>query len=158
MPTDIKITIGGMTFDVTLPYETGTPMGEVEADILNQNWLRRLRNGFATKIKDQPALGPETQAGLKAMFREFCSELTLVQPKWSDKDPTYEEAISLAKSVLIAQLNEKGEDPDKIPEPKLRSAAAALLLKRPDLLQAARERMADTDRAARDMLSELGLD
>lgn len=154
MPEVIDLTIGGMLFPTPMRYEAGQTLGETEAKILNSLWVKRLRNGFMSRVTDQEALTSQRRKELLAVYAEWIGTVDLPFRPQPERDPIWDEALDLASKVLLAELSQR--EPPLTPSPeKLKSASAALLLRRPDLIETARQRVASKTKVAEDMLADL---
>lgn len=114
------ITIQGVIFSVTTPYEAGHQITEAEAAALNQTRSENIRNNMATKVKKAKEALPEGQTELpEETLNELAAEVQAYDEGYEfnlasvgggarPKDPIEAEAVKLAKAAILGKLKANG--------------------------------------------------
>lgn len=112
------ITIQGLNFDVTAPYEAGHTVTEAEAKALNQTRAENIRNNFAKRVKDAKEkhgeeLPQDVVNELNAAVSEYDAayEFTLANAGGGTRvtDPVEREALNLARGAIRAKAKQEGK-------------------------------------------------
>lgn len=124
-----SITIQGLSFDVSAPYNEGHTLTEPEARALNQVRAENIRNNMARKVKDAKETHGETLPDnvIKELTDEVAEydanyEFTLASTGGSTRtlNPVEREARAIARTALRAKLKQenrrvlkKDEEPER---------------------------------------------
>tara|TARA_R110000868_G_scaffold274194_1_gene533413 strand:+ start:220 stop:720 length:501 start_codon:yes stop_codon:yes gene_type:complete len=128
------ITIQGLDFTASTPYDEGHVVTLAEAKALNQVRLENLRNNFASKIKaakgEAEALTSEQAAALTSEFAAYDAEyvftLASVGGGKRETDPVMVEAKKIARAKITAALQAAGRKVKDVDAEKLADAIAAM--------------------------------
>jgi hypothetical protein len=167
------ITIQGVIFTVSTPFEAGHVVTEAEAAALNQTRCENIRNNMATKVKaaqkelpeGETALSEETLAELAAEVAAYDAEYEFSMASAGGgskpKDPIEAEAVKLAKAAIAGQLKSKGTTVKAYLEVEGNKAkydeAIAKLAAHPDYLKAAKKAVQDREKLASAGIESLAL-
>lgn len=115
------ITIEGVDFVCTMPYDAGHTINEAEAKVLNQTRRENLGNNFRKQVKlfNEGGEGAPTDEELQAQFAELDSTyiFTLATAGASRKlDPEEREARKIAREYIRQELDKVGRKIGTAPE------------------------------------------
>ena len=156
-----QITIQGQYFTVTQKYSEGHILTEAEAKALNIVRSENLRNSFASVIKAEQKIlgeGVEFSDEAKEVFQTKFAELeasyvfTSKRPQRSISNPAVVIANKLAKELLVSAFRARKIDIKTVTPEKLAELIAGLLVKKPDIMEEAKRRVAALQDAAEDIL------
>lgn len=135
-----SISIYNLSFDIAAPYAPGQPIGEPEANALNQYRAEGIANNVRAKIK---ALFPEKAEGqedytagqlaavlalatpiVTAYDAEYVLTVASVAAARVSLSPIEKEARSIAKSMITASLKAKGKAVKDVDAEKLAAKIA----------------------------------
>lgn len=154
-----QITIAGHVFNVPVRYAEGHELTAGEASALNQTYHENLRNNFAKSVKEALEAGAFDQGSFQEKLDEYALSYQFgVRSGGGGRttDPVMAEAMNIARGMIRAKLREqkrKNVDPKAINE-----AAKNLIAKRADIMELARQRVAEQQAAASEDLSDLVAD
>lgn len=154
------VTIAGQTFSLSNPYEEGHVVSAGEASQLNQVRHENIRNNFAAKVKKAVEDGTLNVEGLQAELDSYDSTYQMGVRTRSGgtgrvADPVQREARSIAKEVLTLALKGQGKKISDVEAATLKTTIDTLLVKHPEWVEKARERVesrrAEAEAAAADL-------
>lgn len=147
MPSE-QITIGGASYNVPLRYEEGHELTAGEASALNQTFHENIRNNLSKQAKD----GTLTQEAVDAYANEYQFG---IRSGGATRDPVQAEAMRIAKSKITAALKAAGKKVGDVETSALNEAAKALIARDSQIMELARQRVAESQALATGDLSEL---
>lgn len=153
-----QITIAGEVFSAPVRYEEGHELTAGEASALNQTFHENLRNNFAKKVKDAKESGSFDLDALQAEFDKYAEEYQFgvrTGGGGAPRDPVMAEAMNIAKQKVRTALKLKGVKVSDVQASAITEAAKAVLSKYPEIIELAKQRVAEAQAAAADDLSEL---
>lgn len=156
------VTISGLTFTLSNPYEEGHVATAGEASQLNQVRHENIRNNFAAKVKEAVEAGNPDTAALQAALDAYDSTYQMgVRTRTGGggrvADPVTREARVIAKDALTAALKAKGKKISDVEAPVLKTTIDALLVKHPEWIEKARERVATRQAEAEAAAADLDI-
>jgi len=154
-----NIMIHGETFQVAAPYAEGQVLGAAEAKSLNQTRAENIANNFRKKVKEVLD-GKGSIDVVRTEFAEYDTKYTFSMGGGGAPrvvmDPVECEARSIARNAIKAKLSIDGKKLKQVDPEKL-EAAIVNLIARPDIVKAARKRVAEMKQAADISLEDIGL-
>lgn len=143
------MTIAGINFEVSTPYNEGHTVNAAEAKVLNQTRCENISNAMRAKLKElaneDGTYSDEAVANAGEMVREYDAgyEFTLASAGGgrTAKDPIQKEAESLAKAAITAALKAQGRKVGDVDKDKLAEKVAEVA-ENPDILKQAKARVA----------------
>jgi hypothetical protein len=150
-----QITISGKTFNVPLRYEEGHELSAGEAAALNQMLHENLRNNFATRVKKAIDNGGFDQVALQSEFDKYAEQYQFGSrarggPRIAD--PILKEARAICRLKIDSSLKAKGMSIRDVTKKALATKMAELI-QRPDILELARQRVAELQAIAAEDLA-----
>ncbi len=147
------ITIAGAPYQVPVRYEEGHELTAGEASALNQTFHENIRNNLAKKAKE----GSLTQAEVDAYSGSYQFGVR-VGGGAPTRDPVMSEALRIAKDQIKAALKKKGRKVSDVEASAINEAAKKLVGQNPQILELAKQRVAEQQAAATEDLSSLVAD
>lgn len=145
-----QITIAGHTFNVPVRYEEGMELTPGEASALNQTYHENIRNNLAKKAKEGTLSQTEVDEYAAAYQFGIRAAGTGVS-----RDPVMSEAMRIAKKQIAELLKKNGKKIGDYEVEAINSAAKALLAKTPEIMDLARQRVAEQQSLAAADLGDL---
>jgi len=152
-----QITIAGQTFEAPDKYAEGHELNQNEADALNQTYHENLRNNFAKKVKD----GMEAGVGLEVLQQQFAEYAAAYEfgvrtgGGGGPRDPVMTEAMNMARAIIRNALKTKGKKVSDYAASAINEKAKELVASKPEIMEAAKKRVAETQAAASDDLGDM---
>lgn len=160
------ITIQGLNFEVSTPYEAGHVITDAEAKALNQTRLENIRNNMARFVKaeqaqtDEAELDPEAIERLQAKLIDYDTNyvfnLASVGGGRKLTDPVDAEAAKIARAEITRQLRAAGRLVKEI-APDVLANAIAQYAATPEVQKLAKENVKKRANTAQLDLSQLGI-
>jgi len=156
-----QILIQGINFRVPKPFKDGHECSAGEANALNQTLAENLRNNFATTVKeakDQNGedLGDDVIAQLQEELDDYAAEYEFGAGRvGGPRDPVRSEAMRMAKEQIRDALKRRGVALKNVAAEAITAAAEKLLVKNPEILALAKERVEKAQAAASGDLADL---
>ena len=155
-----QITIAGHVFDVPTRYEEGHELTANEASALNQTFHENLRNNFAKKVearKDGGDLDDDSKSELQEELDKYAEdyEFGVRTGGGAVRDPVMSEALSIAKDKIWEALKRKGKRRKDVEASAVTDLAKKLIDRNPEIMNLARQRVAEAQAAAAGDLEEL---
>jgi hypothetical protein len=149
-----QITIAGKIFNAPLRYEEGHELTAGEASALNQTFHENLRNNFAKKVKDAIESGAFDQDAFQSEFSSYADtyEFGVRSGGGVRSDPVMKEAMNIARGKLQERMRQKGI---KAEASAVTEAAKKLIVKNPEIMELARQRVAEAQAAAAEDLDDV---
>ncbi len=147
------ITIAGAPYQVPVRYEEGHELTAGEASALNQTFHENIRNNLAKKAKE----GSLTQAEVDAYSGTYQFGVR-TGGGFAPRDPVMSEALRIAKDQIKAALKKKGRKVSDVEASAINEAAKKLVGQNPQILELAKQRVAEQQAAATEDLSSLVAD
>lgn len=145
-----QITIAGNAFNVPVRYEEGHELTAGEASALNQTYHENIRNNLAKKAKE----GTLTQAEVDSYANDYQFGVRAAGAGVT-RDPVMSEAMRIAKKQLGEMLRKAGKKVGDYEVAAINTAAKALLDKDPQIMEIARQRVAEQQSLASADLGDL---
>ena len=156
-----QITIAGHVFNVPTRYEEGHELTANEAAALNQTFHENLRNNFAKKVEDkkdgmEKIEDDDVLTDLQSQLDEYADQYEFGAPgARGARDPVLSEAMKLAKDKIWEALRAKGKKRKDVEASAVTELAKKHLVKHPEVMQLARQRVAEAQAAASGDLEDL---
>lgn len=163
--TTKEITIQGVPFNVSQPYEAGHVVTEAEAKALNQTRSENVRNNMAKAVKDAKAehgdtLNDDVLTSLSLAIAEYDKAyvftLASVGGGRKSRDPVEVEAAKIARAAIMGKLKELGKKVADVDKDAL-AAKIAEIAGSAKVIKAAKKAIADRNALAADALDNLEL-
>jgi hypothetical protein len=151
-----QITIAGHVFNVPVRYNDGDEINANEAAALNQTYHENLRNNFAKRV-DEGTKNGKSLDQLQSELDEYAAAYQFGVRTGGGvvRDPVMSEAMSIAKTKIREHLKKKGRKLKDILPSALTEAARKLIEKSPEILELAKQRVAEAQAAAAEDLDSL---
>lgn len=146
-----QITIAGHSFNVPVRYQEGHELTSGEASALNQTYHENIRNNLAKRAKE----GTLTQEDVDAYAADYQFGVRAAGTGGATRDPVMSEAMRIAKKQLGEMLKKAGKKIGDYEVSAINSAAKALLDKSPEILDIARQRVAEQQSLAQADLGDI---
>lgn len=146
-----QITIAGSLYNVPMRYEEGHELSAGEASALNQTFHENIRNNLAGKIKKGESV---TQAEVDA-YAESYQFGVRSGGGGAVRDPIMSEALRIAKKQVGDMIRKKGKKVADYEASAITGAAQALIAKDPQILELAKQRVAEQQALASDDLGDI---
>lgn len=153
-----QITIAEKTFSVPVRYEEGHELTAGEASALNQTYHENIRNNLAKKVKEQVAAGAFDQAAFQATVDAYAAEYQFgvrTPGTGVTRDPVMAEAMRIAKKQIAELLKKSGKKVGDYEVEAINKAAKAMLDKSPEIMDLAKQRVAEQQSLASADLGDL---
>ncbi len=145
-----QITIAGAPFNVPVRYSEGHELTAGEASALNQTFHENIRNNLAKKAKE----GTLSQADVDAYAADYQFGVRAAGTGVT-RDPVMSEAMRIAKKQLGEMLRKAGKKIGDYTVEAINGAAKALLDKSPEIMDLARQRVAEQQSLAQADLGDI---
>lgn len=145
-----QITIASQPFNVPVRYEEGHELTAGEASALNQTFHENIRNNLAKKAKD----GTLTQADVDDYAASYQFGVRAAGVGVT-RDPVMSEAMRIAKKQLGELLRKAGKKISDYEVTAINESAKKLLDKTPEIMELARQRVAEQQALAQADLGDL---
>lgn len=145
-----QITIAGSAFNVPVRYEEGHELTAGEASALNQTYHENIRNNLAKKAKE----GTLTQADVDSYADSYQFGIRAAGTGIT-RDPIMAEAMRIAKKQIAELLKKNGKKVGDYEVEAINKAAKALLDKSPEIMDLAKQRVAEQQSLASADLGDL---
>jgi hypothetical protein len=153
-----QITIAGKTFNVPLRYEEGHELTAGEASALNQTYHENIRNNLAKKVKELDDAGTFDQNSMQATVDQYAESYQFgirAAGAGVSRDPVMSEAMRIAKKQLGELLKKSGKKASDYTSETITNAAKALLAKSSDIMELAKQRVAEQQSLAQADLGDI---
>lgn len=145
-----QITIAGSAYNVPVRYEEGHELTAGEASALNQTYHENIRNNLAKLAKD----GLLTQEKVDEYANNYQFGVRAAGAGVT-RDPVMSEAMRIAKKQIAELLKKSGKKVGDYEVEAINSAAKALLAKSPEIMDLAKQRVAEQQSLAQADLGDL---
>ncbi len=153
-----QITIAGKTFSVPVRYEEGHELTAGEASALNQTYHENIRNNLAKKVKEHEDGGTFDQATMQATVDAYAADYQFgirAAGVGVTRDPVMAEAMRIAKKQIAELLKKNGKSAKDYEVEALNTAAKNLIAKQPEIMDLAKQRVAEQQALAGADLGDL---
>lgn len=153
-----QITIAGKTFTVPVRYEEGHELTAGEASALNQTYHENIRNNLAKKVKEHEDGGTFDQATMQSVVDAYAADYQFgirAAGTGVTRDPVMSEAMRIAKKQIAELLKKSGKKVGDYEVEAINKAAKALLDKTPEIMDLAKQRVAEQQALAGADLGDL---
>mgnify|MGYP005846970055 CR=1 FL=1 len=152
------MTIAGINFEVSTPYNEGHTVNAAEAKVLNQTRCENISNATRAKIKElaseDGSYSDEAVREAAQIVSEYDAsyEFTLASAGGgrTAKDPIQKEAESLARAAITASLKAQGRKVGDVDKEKLAEKIAEVA-ENPEILKQAKARVAARNKTVESM-------
>lgn len=151
-----QITIAGHSFNAPVRYEEGMELTAGEASALNQTYHENLRNNFAKKVKD--AGDAPDLAALQTEFDAYAKDYQFgvrTAGAGVSRDPVMSEAMRIAKKQVAEMIKKAGKKVSDYEGAAINAAAKGLIDKDPQILEIAKQRVAEQQSLAQGELGDV---
>lgn len=145
-----QITIAGSPFNVPVRYSEGHELTSGEASALNQTYHENIRNNLAKKAKE----GTLTQEEVDAYANDYQFGVRTAGTGVT-RDPVMSEAMRIAKKQLGEMLRKSGKKIGDYEVSAINDAAKKLLDKTPEIMELAKQRVAEQQSLAQADLGDI---
>ena len=157
-----SIQIAGHSFNIADRYEEGHELTANEASALNQVRRENLRNNFARKVEDakngaEKVEDSNTLADLQGQLDRYAEdyEFGVRTGGGAVRDPVMNEAMRIARDKITEHLKRKGIKKKDQESSKITEAAKKLIDRNPEIMELAKQRVAETQAAAASELEDV---
>lgn len=153
-----QITIAGKAFNVPVRYEEGHELTAGEASALNQTYHENIRNNMAKKVKEADEAGTLDLAAMQATIDAYANDYQFgvrAAGTGVTRDPVMSEAMRIAKKQIAELLKKSGKKVGDYEVEAINKAAKALLDKSPEIMDLAKQRVAEQQSLASADLGDL---
>ena len=145
-----QITIAGSAYNVPVRYEEGHELTAGEASALNQTYHENIRNNLAKLAKE----GTLTQEKVDEYSGNYQFGIRAAGTGVT-RDPVMAEAMRIAKKQIAELLKKNGKKVGDYEVEAINKAAKALLDKSPEIMDLAKQRVAEQQSLASADLGDL---
>ena len=144
-----SIIIGGLSFNVPLPFNEGYVLRPKDAAQFNQVYHENLRNNFNKTVAERVAQSEESgeavdTAQLQAEFNEYVAEYDFGERRggFRTTDPVLQEAMDIGRELIRVALKRRGHKIADIGAKKISELAKKAIDANPAIMVEAKNRVA----------------